>query len=436
MKPLEQDQNSEPVVEDIPEPEAPGFIAASETEDLLDLESTPIQEQSVDAPEEIMDLSSGIDDSSEIVEEEPVEETPVQEVAADTAAEDPVVIEEAGPTVIPEPIVVPASGAYYQSEAMHADEPRPFTDSRTVTKEDDGGYYVTVIQEKNGRQRNMLLLGATFLVLTTAIISWGVSLFQKDLFVASIGDDYPLSSLIDSVPMPVDEIKEEKKDSDEGGGGGGGGKDQKDPVSLGDLANQTKTPLRPPSATTYRSDDTELKLPQASTEGTRKFPQEYDRYGDPNSRFGGLSDGPGTGGGMGTGRGTGQGSGRGTGAGSGTGSGYGDGVGDGEGSGRGSGGGPPPRAIAGPSTPLEIVSKPSPGYTDEARKNNVTGKVRLRVTFLANGQIGQISVVQGLPNGLTEKAIAAARAIKFQPRKDSGIAKSVTRQIEYNFTIY
>ena len=106
MKPLEQDQNSEPVVEDIPEPEAPGFIAASETEDLLDLESTPIQEQSVDAPEEIMDLSSGIDDSSEIVEEEPVEETPVQEVAADTAAEDPVVIEEAGPTVIPEPIVV------------------------------------------------------------------------------------------------------------------------------------------------------------------------------------------------------------------------------------------------------------------------------------------------------------------------------------------
>ena len=130
---------------------------------------------------------------------------------------------------------------------MHADEPRPFTDSRTVTKEDDGGYYVTVIQEKNGRQRNMLLLGATFLVLTTAIISWGVSLFQKDLFVASIGDDYPLSSLIDSVPMPVDEIKEEKKDDDEGGGGGGGGKDQKDPVSLGDLANQTKTPLRPPS---------------------------------------------------------------------------------------------------------------------------------------------------------------------------------------------
>ena len=132
---------------------------------------------------------------------------------------------------------------------------------------------MTVIQEKNSKQRNALLLGATAFVLMTAIVSWGVSLFQKDLFIASIGGEYPLSSLIDAVPMQVDEVEPEKKNDDEGGGGGGGGKDQQDPVSLGDLANQTPNPVRPPSATTYRSDDTELKLPIASTEGKRQFEQ-------------------------------------------------------------------------------------------------------------------------------------------------------------------
>ncbi len=85
---------------------------------------------------------------------------------------------------------------------------------------------------------------------------------------------------------------------------------------------------------------------------------------------------------------------------------------------------------------LQITSKPRPGYTDAARQNNIQGTVILRVTFLGSGQIGSISTVKGLPNGLTEQAIAAARRISFIPKKIDGIGQTVTRQIEYTFSIY
>src|SRR5215204_5412612 len=66
---------------------------------------------------------------------------------------------------------------------------------------------------------------------------------------------------------------------------------------------------------------------------------------------------------------------------------------------------------------LTIKSKPAAKYTDAARENNIEGSVRLKVTLLASGEVGSISVVNGLPDGLTEQAIAAARKIKFEPKR-------------------
>ena len=152
----------------------------------------------------------------------------------------------------------------------------------------------------------------------------------------------------------------------------------------------------------------------------------FDRWGDPNGRF--MSDGSGSGGGQGSGRGTGQGSGRGTGSGSGTGYGSGSGGGVGTGSGSGNNGGT--------TQGLKIISKPRGALTDAARENNTQGTVLLRITFLASGQIGSISVVKGLPHGLTEQAIVAARRIMFEPQKINGVPQTVTRNIEYTFSIY
>jgi protein TonB len=83
-----------------------------------------------------------------------------------------------------------------------------------------------------------------------------------------------------------------------------------------------------------------------------------------------------------------------------------------------------------------ILSRPEPQYTEEARKNQVSGTVVLRAVFSSSGQVTGIRAVSGLPYGLTEKAIAAARQIRFSPAMKDGRAVSQYIQIEYNFNLY
>ena len=82
---------------------------------------------------------------------------------------------------------------------------------------------------------------------------------------------------------------------------------------------------------------------------------------------------------------------------------------------------------------LRILSKPDASYTDEARRNNISGQVVLRVLFAETGQITQISVVSGLPFGLTERAIAAARQIEFEPAELDGKKVAYPLVVLYNF---
>ncbi|MGB7923943.1 MAG: energy transducer TonB, partial [Pyrinomonadaceae bacterium] len=85
---------------------------------------------------------------------------------------------------------------------------------------------------------------------------------------------------------------------------------------------------------------------------------------------------------------------------------------------------------------VRILSKPEPPYTEDARKNQITGTVVLAAVFSANGQVTSIRPVSGLPHGLTEKAIAAARQIKFVPAQKDGRPVSMYYRIEYNFNLY
>lgn len=83
-----------------------------------------------------------------------------------------------------------------------------------------------------------------------------------------------------------------------------------------------------------------------------------------------------------------------------------------------------------------VLAKPRANYTDAARTSQTQGAVRLRVTFLSNGEIGAITPVTSLPNGLTEQAIAAARRIEFEPATRDGVPYTVTKVVEYTFTLY
>ncbi|MEO7673162.1 MAG: energy transducer TonB [Pyrinomonadaceae bacterium] len=315
------------------------------------------------------------------------------------------------------------------------DKPSQTYQAPVYTRDDEGGYSITVIQDNPGSRRNLLLLGSTFLVMTVALSATVISLFQKDLGIGAIGDERSLAYLIDEVPMTVEE--EPKPEKNKGGGGGGGGKDEKDPVNQGDLPDQSKNPIRPPDVRTPRA-DFELKTPTPTTEGSLKTPKVFNQWGDPNSRFGGLSNGSGSGGGIGTGNGTGVGSGNGTGMGSGSGSGSGSGVGAGNGPGSGPGGDgtPPPPKPVGVTSPFKILSKPQAKYNDAGRTNGVQGSVRLKITLLANGSVGSITPVTRLPHGLTEQAIAAARQLRFEPKKINGQPVSTIVTIDYSFSIY
>ena len=96
----------------------------------------------------------------------------------------------------------------------------------------------------------------------------------------------------------------------------------------------------------------------------------------------------------------------------------------------------PSKRVGSKTDKLKILSKPLAKYTDAARQNQVEGKVLLRIVFLANGKIGSISPISSLPDGLTEQAIAAARYIEFKPAIRNGRAISISKTVEYNFTIY
>ncbi len=85
---------------------------------------------------------------------------------------------------------------------------------------------------------------------------------------------------------------------------------------------------------------------------------------------------------------------------------------------------------------LKILHKPRPQYTDEARTNGTEGTVVLRVTFLSSGEIGSVQPVKGLGDGLTDQAIAAAHRLQFEPAIRNSTPVSVTRQVEYTFSIY
>jgi TonB family protein len=82
-----------------------------------------------------------------------------------------------------------------------------------------------------------------------------------------------------------------------------------------------------------------------------------------------------------------------------------------------------------------ILFREKAQYTQEAKDNKVAGTVVLGVVFGVDGQIGEINVIHGLPHGLTEKAIEAAKKIRFNPAVKDGQPVSVRGNLEYTFNL-
>ena len=70
--------------------------------------------------------------------------------------------------------------------------------------------------------------------------------------------------------------------------------------------------------------------------------------------------------------------------------------------------------------PVEIVFKPTPEYTDEARSARIEGTVSLELEFAAAGDVRVLRVVRGLGHGLDEAAQRAALRMRFKPAQSDG----------------
>jgi TonB family protein len=79
---------------------------------------------------------------------------------------------------------------------------------------------------------------------------------------------------------------------------------------------------------------------------------------------------------------------------------------------------PPPTPLA--MTPVEILFKPKPIYTREARDLKVQGEVLVEVLFKATGEVQVLQLVHGLGHGLDDSALRAAAMIRFKPAQRDG----------------
>ena len=235
-----------------------------------------------------------------------------------------------------------------------------------------------------------------------------------------------------------------KPKQEKAGGGGGGGREEQAPASFGKLpqADLRIPPVVAPDPHPPVIKNPALPMPAQLDADKMLFPpdQRQLNYGDPKSKSTATSSGPGSGGGIGTGQGGG--------VGPGSGGGYGPGEGGNTGGGpRREGGGGPGGGGGGTdydkifngrdvTSKARVLSKPEPTYTEAARKNQITGTVILRAVFSSGGSVTNIHAVSGLPDGLTERAIAAAKQIRFVPASKDGRPVSMWMELQYNFNLY
>jgi TonB family protein len=86
-------------------------------------------------------------------------------------------------------------------------------------------------------------------------------------------------------------------------------------------------------------------------------------------------------------------------------------------------------------TPAEILSKPTPTYTEEARAKKIEGEVLLEVVFEATGRLRVLKVVRGLGHGLDDAAVRAAEQIRFKPALKDGQPSDSTAVVHIIFQL-
>jgi TonB family protein len=85
--------------------------------------------------------------------------------------------------------------------------------------------------------------------------------------------------------------------------------------------------------------------------------------------------------------------------------------------------------------PVEVLYKPRPAYTPEAKAMKIQGEVLLQVVFTASGNVEVQRVIKGLGYGLDASAEQAAREIRFHPAERDGQPVSFPAVVHIEFEL-
>jgi len=69
----------------------------------------------------------------------------------------------------------------------------------------------------------------------------------------------------------------------------------------------------------------------------------------------------------------------------------------------------------------KIKKEVKAAYPEEAKKNKIEGTVVLQVEVLADGTVGNVSIIKGLGYGLDQAATSALREYEFEPATKGGV---------------
>lgn len=85
--------------------------------------------------------------------------------------------------------------------------------------------------------------------------------------------------------------------------------------------------------------------------------------------------------------------------------------------------------------PLRITGKPVPQASDQCSQRR--GRVAMTVTFHESGKVTEVEITSPSGCGAWDAAaFAAARKIKFEPAVKNGSKITVTKRVEYTFTLF
>lgn len=92
---------------------------------------------------------------------------------------------------------------------------------------------------------------------------------------------------------------------------------------------------------------------------------------------------------------------------------------------------------AGPTAPVlerpRLLDEVSPVYPESARREGLTGTVRLTIDLTATGTITRVRLLEGVRADLDEAALTAARALRFTPALRDGVPVPATIRYHFHF---